>query len=60
MKEQDIKVFIDATTFYFEQITKQNASIGAPYLSTHGDLEHFDYSGLIGIAGKYRRTFSRH
>ncbi len=54
MKEQDIRVFIDATTHYFEQITRQSAQIGAPYLSTHKDLEHYDYSGLIGIAGKYR------
>ena len=54
MKEQDIKVFIDATAHYFAQITRQHARIGAPYLSTHAELEYYDYSGLIGIAGKYR------
>lgn len=54
MKQQDIQVFIDATTHYFEQITGQAANVGATYLSTHDELEHYDYSGLIGIAGKYR------
>ena len=54
MKEHDIKIFIDATAHYFEQITQQAAAIGAPYLNTEDDLEYYDYSGLIGIAGKYR------
>ncbi len=54
MKESDIKIFIDAIAHYFESITDQAASIGAPYLSTNTELEHYDYSGLIGIAGKYR------
>ena len=54
MNESDIKIFIDAVSHYFEQVTRQSASIGAPYLSTHSGLENYDYSGLIGIAGKYR------
>lgn len=54
MTEDQIKVFIDATVHYFKQITNQSAKIGAPYLSTHEELEHYDYSGLITIAGKYK------
>ena len=54
MKENDIKIFIDAIAYYFEHITQQQAVIGTPYLSTGAELEHFDYSGLISIAGKYR------
>jgi len=54
MKEKDIKIFIDATAHYFKQMTQQDAVIGAPYLSTHSDLEHYGFSGLIGIAGEFR------
>lgn len=54
MTESDINIFIDAVSHYFDQITRQSANIGAPYLSTYDGLENFDYSGLIGIAGKYR------
>ncbi len=54
MNEADIDIFIDTISHYFQQITRQTATIGAAYLSTHQGLENYDYSGLIGIAGKYR------
>ena len=54
MTENDIKIFIDAIAHYFEHITQQAANIGASYLSTNIEQEYYDYSGLIGIAGKYR------
>lgn len=54
MTETDIKVFVESISHYFEQISRQSANIGAAYLSTYEGLENYDYSGLIGIAGKFR------
>lgn len=49
----DLKVFIDAVTHYFSQITRKPASVRAAYL-TNAAIPHHDYTGLITLSGRFR------
>lgn len=51
LQEQELKVFIDGTTNYFEVAAQQPASIGCPYLVS-GVPTLYDYTGVISISGK--------
>lgn len=52
MTDADLKVFIDAVTHYFAQLTREPANIRAAYLA-NGAIPHFDFTGLITISGRY-------
>ncbi|MBI3774979.1 MAG: chemotaxis protein CheX [Gammaproteobacteria bacterium] len=54
MTDSEIKVFIDAVTHYFAQLTREPATIRAAYLANGGLIPHFDYTGLITVSGRYR------
>jgi len=49
----DLKVFIDAVTHYFAQLTSERAVIRSSYLAD-AELPYFDYTGLITLSGQYR------
>ncbi len=50
--EQELKVFVEGTTNYFEVAALQAATIGSPYLVTKGMPAVHDYTGVIKIAGR--------
>jgi chemotaxis protein CheX len=52
LREQELQVFVDGTTNYFEVAAQQPASIGSPYLVTKGKPGVYDYTGVITISGK--------
>lgn len=49
----ELKVFIDAVTHYFSQLTSEKAVIRSSYLADAA-LPYFDYTGLITLSGQYR------
>ncbi len=51
MNETDLHFFIDSTVNYFEELTKEKAVTGIPYIK--GDKAVvLKYTGIIGISGK--------
>jgi len=52
LNEQDLRVFIDALTHYFRQITREDADVLPSYLSLH-DIPVQEYTGLITISGQF-------
>jgi len=50
MKESELKVFIESTQRYFEQISRQAPQIGVPHPKS-SDFTLLDYTGAIGISG---------
>ncbi len=52
LDEQDLRVFIDALTHYFRQLTKEDADVLPSYLSLH-EIPIQEYTGLISISGQY-------
>lgn len=53
MKEAELKVFTDAVTNYFSQVTRERAVVRAAYLADT-TVPHFDYTGLITLSGRFR------
>jgi len=53
LTDGELKIFIGAVTHYFEQLTREPATIRAAYLA-NGASPHFDYTGLITVSGRYR------
>ncbi|KAA3613034.1 MAG: chemotaxis protein CheX [Calditrichaeota bacterium] len=51
MKETDLHFFIDCTNNYFDEMTKEKAVIGIPYLKDEKPLV-LEFTGIIGISGK--------
>jgi len=51
MRESDLHFFIDSTLNYFEEVTREKAQTGIPYLKSV-DPVVLDYTGIIGISGK--------
>jgi len=51
MKETDLHFFIDSTVNYFEEVTKEKASTGIPYIKGKDPVVS-DFTGIIGISGK--------
>ncbi len=56
MEENDIRVFIDSTTHYFNHVTNVPAEVQAPYLVEYHSPLVYDFTGMIGIAGNRRGT----
>ncbi len=53
ISETELKVFIDAVSHYFAQLTREPAVIRSSYLADM-ELPHFDYTGLITLSGRFR------
>lgn len=53
MNENELKVFIDAVTRFFGQLTRDPAVIRASYLA-ESTLPRLDYTGLITFSGRFR------
>jgi len=52
LDEQAIRTFLHGTTRYFEVAAQQPASIGSPYLMSHGATELYEYTGVISVSGR--------
>lgn len=52
LSELELKVFIDAVTHYFSQVTSETAEIRSSYLAEI-ELPRFDYTGLINLSGQF-------
>ncbi len=53
LSETELKVFIDAVTHYFSQLTRETAVIRTSYLA-ETEMPHYDYTGLITLSGCFR------
>lgn len=59
LNETEIKVFIDAVSNYFSQLTQEPASVRGAYLDDHaGTVPVFDYSGQIALSGRFHGTIT--
>ena len=55
MTENELKVFVDAVTRYFNHLTKEQAQVRAAYLSADDHPPGIgDYTGLITFSGGFR------
>ncbi len=52
MHEGDLQVFIDGTTHYFQQTSQEKATVGTPYLLDTSTSLCYDFTGIIGVAGR--------
>ena len=52
MEEQELRVFIDIVSQYFERQTGRLPEIGSPYLGEANALPIYDFTGVIGISGE--------
>ena len=53
ISETDARIFVDAVTHYFAQLTGEAAEIRSAYLANQA-LPRFDYTGLISFSGQFR------
>ncbi|KRB06143.1 chemotaxis protein CheX [Lysobacter sp. Root690] len=59
LNETEIKVFIDAVTNYFNQLTQEAAQVRGAFLDDNsGTVPVYDYSGQISISGQFRGTIT--
>lgn len=55
LKEEEIKVFTDAVSHYFGQLTREPAAVRGAYLEREGEATPvYDFSGRIEITGMFR------
>lgn len=54
MSEDKIQIFIDAVIRYFKQTAETDVKVGTPYLEHNQSPQAMDYTGIIGISGKYK------
>lgn len=55
LTEADLRVFVDAITRYFTQLTREAPRVRGAYLSTGGHaLPELEYTGAITLAGAFR------
>lgn len=52
LREEEIRVFIDAVRNYFVQLTTQPALVRASYLAA-SEVPCFSYTGLIALSGQF-------
>lgn len=52
MDEQELRVFIDIVSQYFERQTGRAPEIGSPFLGDPQHLPIHDFTGVIGISGE--------
>lgn len=53
MTDSELKIFINAVTYYFAQLTREPATVRSAYLANSA-IPYFDYTGLITVSGRYR------
>lgn len=51
MTEEQLQVFINGVNNYFQQISKNEITVGTPYLVENTHPAAKDYTGIIGISG---------
>ncbi len=51
MEEQELRVFIDIVSQYFERQTGRLPEIGSPYLGEANALPIYDFTGVIEKEG---------
>lgn len=51
MNQADLHFFIDSTVNYFQEITKEQAESGIPYIKEKDNII-LEYTGIIGISGQ--------
>jgi hypothetical protein len=56
MEEQELRVFIDIVSQYFERQTGRLPEIGSPYLGEANALPIYDFTGVIGISGENEKV----
>lgn len=55
LSETEIKVFTDAVSHYFNQLTREPAAVRGAYLEREGETPPiYDYSGRILVGGQFR------
>jgi len=54
MNEQNLEVFVDGLTNYFDKTTSSEAKVGTPFLIQDINSYLSDYTGIIGISGNYK------
>ena len=52
MKKEDLQVFIDGVTHYFNQSSETPAVVQTPYLEDKEVAINYEYTGIIGVSGK--------
>ncbi|MEH6413467.1 chemotaxis protein CheX [Pseudomonas sp. CGJS7] len=59
LNETEIRVFIDAITHYFDQLTQEAATVRGAFLDDNGgSVPVYDYSGQIAVSGQFRGTIT--
>ncbi|MDE2306254.1 MAG: chemotaxis protein CheX [Gammaproteobacteria bacterium] len=51
MHEQELRIFVEGTTNFFEVAAQQPATLGSPYLAEVPPPLH-EYTGVINVSGK--------
>jgi chemotaxis protein CheX len=54
MNDDNLKMFVEGASHYFETVTQKPAVIGAPFLIKDINKYLSDYTGVIGISGNYK------
>lgn len=54
MKEENLEVFIDGLTNYFDKTTSSVAKVSTPFLIKDINQYLSDYTGIIGISGNHK------
>ncbi len=54
MKEEDLEIFIDGLTNYFDKTTTSEAKVSTPFLIQDINQYLSDYTGIIGISGNHK------
>ncbi len=54
MVVDDLNVFVDSISNYFQVTSEQSARVGTPFLTEDATPHISDYTGIISISGNYR------
>lgn len=54
MKDENLKLFVEGSSHYFETVSQKAATIGAPFLIKDINKYLYDYTGIIGISGNHK------
>lgn len=59
LNEAEIRVFVDAVSNYFGQLTQEPATVRGAFLDDNGGtVPVYDYSGQIALSGLFRGTIT--
>ncbi len=54
MNDNDLKMFVEGSSHYFNTVSQKPASIGAPFLIKDINKYLSDYTGIISISGNFK------